>query len=131
MTAIAFSALPGRIRRTIGSILVLASGVLLLAPAPAPAAEPLKLGVPPGVSSRPTPVVPAPDQGTTGLPAPEMRKFVGPLSRPTHTGRAGVALWAAPGTAASQRGPGDPDSVGWAGGGVAVEWGGSPKDRSN
>jgi len=100
---------------------------LVLGPWPASAAEPLKLGVPPSISSRPTPVVPAPDQGVNGLPAPEVRMFVGPLSRPTRTGRAGVALWGAPGTATSPRGPGDPDSVGWVGGGVAVEWGGAPK----
>ena len=137
MTPIAVSALFGSIRRTIGEsillpfALVLTAVGALLAPAAAWAAEPLKLGVPPSASSRPTPVVPAPDQGVNGLPAPEMRKFVGPLSRPPRTGRAGVARWGAPGTAGSQRGPGDPDSVGWAGGGVAVEWGGPARGTSN
>ena len=112
--------LPGTLA---GSILALAL-TTIAAPTPVTAAEPLKLGVPPG--ARPTPVIP-PDQGVHALPAPETHRFVGPLSRPTRTGRAGVALWGAPGTATSQRGPGDPDSVGWAGGGVAVEWGGPPR----
>ena len=119
--------------RTYGSLcsIPLLFAVTLIAPAPASGADPLKLGAPPSVSSRPPRAVPAPDQGVPALPAPEMRTFVGPLSQPTRTGRAGVALWGAPGTASSPRGPGDPDSVGWAGAGVAVEWGAAPRGASH
>lgn len=89
-------------------------------------AQPLNLGVP-STSPRPTPVLPPPNQGVQQLPAPETRAFFGPLTKPTKTGRVGIAAWGAPGTATSQRGPGDPDSVGWVGAGVAAEWGGGPR----
>jgi hypothetical protein len=92
-------------------------------------AQPLTLGVPP-TSNRPTPVIPPANQGAPQLPAPETRAFVGPLTKSTKTGRVGIAAWGAPGTAASQRGPGDPDSVGWVGAGVAAEWGGGPRRTS-
>lgn len=107
-----------------GSILLLSAPVLLLVPSRV-AGEPLKLGAPP--SPRMVPSVPGTEKGVQILPAPENRAFVPPLSQYTRTGRAGVAVWGAPGTATSQRGPGDPDSVGWAGAGVAVEWGATPK----
>jgi len=111
--------------------IALAGGVLLgaaLLASPAMSADPLKMGAPP--SPRPTPLVPTPSPGAQQLPTPETRTFVEPLSRPTRSGRAGVAVWAAPGTSNSQRGPGDPDSVGWVGGGAAVEWGGGPRRSS-
>ena len=92
-------------------------------------AQPLTLGAP-TTSPRPTPVIPPPGQGAQQLPAPETRAFVEPLTKPTRTGRVGIAAWGAPGTATSQRGPGDPDSVGWAGAGVAAEWGGVPRRSS-
>lgn len=108
------------------SAIVLLSGPVLLVAS----AEPLNLGVPRG--SRPAPAISGPDRDTQVLPAPETRAFVPPLSRSTRTGRAGVAVWGAPGRATSPRGPGDPDSVGWAGAGVAIEWGAGPRGaRSN
>ena len=106
-----------------GSILLLSAPVLLVPSRVA--GEPLNLGVPP--SPRMVPSVPGTEKGVQVLPAPENRAFVPPLSRSTRTGRAGIAVWGAPGTATSPRGPGDPDSVGWAGAGVAVEWGATPK----
>ena len=112
----------------VGSILLLPA-LAFLVPSPA-ASEPLKLGVPP--NPRPGPPAPGADKGSQILPAPETRAFVPPLSRSTRTGRAGIAAWGAPGNSTSQRGPGDPDSVGWAGAGVAVEWGAGPRGaRSN
>ena len=114
--------------RSIATRAVVAGGLLLgsaVAALPAAAAEPLKLGVPPSPWAAPKPTPPNP--GVQELPAPETRTFVAPLSRSTRTGRAGIAVWGAPGNSTSQRGPGDPDSVGWAGGGVAAEWGGAPR----
>ena len=109
-----------------GLVLGCAALAALSSPAaPAESAEPLKLGVPPSAWGTPPP--PAPNPGVQQLPAPETRTFVPPLSRPTRTGRAGIAVWGAPGTTTSPRGPGDPDSVGWAGGGVAAEWGATPR----
>ena len=97
--------------------------------APTASAQPLMLGAP-STSPRPTPMLPSPNQGVQQLPAPETRAFVGPLTKPTRTGRVGIAAWGAPGTATSQRGPGDPDSVGWVGAGVAAEWGGGSRRTS-
>jgi hypothetical protein len=107
--------------RVVAVSAALLAGALAVSPA---SAQPLTLGVP--SSPRPTPVLP-PNQGVQQLPAPEAHMFVTPLSRPTRTGRAGIAIWGAPGTATSQRGPGDPDSVGWVGAGMAAEWGGGPR----
>ena len=101
----------------------LLGATILAAPA---SAQPLRLGTPP-TSPRPTPVLPPTNPGVQQLPAPETRAFVGPLTKPTKTGRVGIAAWGAPGTATSQRGPGDPDSVGWGGAGVAAEWGGGQR----
>ena len=103
------------------------SALLLLAPA-APA-EPLKLDAPPAISPRPTPVLPRPDSAVQQIPTPDGPVFVPGLSRATRSGRMGLAAWSAPGRAVGQRGPGDPDQVGWVGAGFAVEWGGSPVTR--
>jgi len=106
---------------------IVVGGALLATLAASPAsAQPLMLGVP-STSPRPTPMLPSPNQGVQQLPAPETRAFVGPLTKSTRTGRVGIAAWGAPGTATSQRGPGDPDSVGWVGAGIAAEWGGGPR----
>lgn len=114
--------------RSIAKCAIAAGGLLLVSVVlarPAPAAEPLKLGVPPSPWAAPLPTPTNP--GVQQLPAPETHTFVGPLSRSTKSGRAGIAVWGAPGNSASPRGPGDPDSVGWAGGGMAAEWGGVPR----
>jgi hypothetical protein len=110
--------------------IVVGGGLLGATLAAAPAsAQPLTLGAP-TTSQRPTPMLPSPNQGVQQLPAPETRAFVGPLTKPTKTGRVGIAAWGAPGTATSQRGPGDPDSVGWVGAGVAAEWGAGSRRTS-
>src|SRR5262245_36024006 len=53
--------------------------------------------------------------------------FIGPLSRETPTGRAGIAGWTSPNTSAGGRVATDPDNPGWPSVGFAIEWGGSPK----
>jgi hypothetical protein len=99
----------------------------LLSLVPAAMAQPFKLDAPPPVSPRPTPVLPPAEGGVQQVPTPDGPVFVPGLSRRTRTGRMGVAAWSAPGRAVGQRGPGDPDQVGWVGAGFAVEWGGSPR----
>jgi len=60
---------------------------------------------------------------------PDAPGFVGPLSKETATGRAGVAGWAAPNVPAGSRGAADPDNPGWLGFGFAAQWGG-PSGRA-
>jgi hypothetical protein len=54
---------------------------------------------------------------------PDAPHFVGPLSRETETGRAGVAGFTASNPAVGSRVAGDHDTPGWPGVGFVVEWG--------
>ena len=68
-----------------------------------------------------------PDRSVSpGTPA-----FVGPLSWDTKDGRAGVAGWLSPNTPTGARVTTEPSGQGWLGIGVAIEWGGAPRDRAD
>jgi len=56
---------------------------------------------------------------------PHAPGFIEPLTRPTETGRAGMAGWIAPSTPTGSRAASPPEgSSGWLGFGFAIEWGG-------
>jgi hypothetical protein len=50
--------------------------------------------------------------------------FIEPLTRPTETGRMGIAGWTSPSVPSGSRLSSPPDSTGWFGFGFAIEWGG-------
>lgn len=54
---------------------------------------------------------------------PQRPNFIGPLSRDTKTGRAGIAGFSATNPPVGSRVAGDHASPGWPGVGLAVEWG--------
>ena len=111
----------GRHARRLGLIGALVAAGALAAPrgaasqsldltTPAPQQEPRER-----VRSQP------PDRSVSpGTPA-----FVGPLSRETSDGRAGVAGWVSPNVPTGARGTTEPSGSGWLGIGFAIEWGAS------
>jgi hypothetical protein len=104
--------------------------VSALAITPGVMAQPLESKTPPVKREPPPPAVPDRDLRPTPPPVPHTPGFLAPLSRPTKSGRAGIAGWTAPNAAVGARGAVDAESSGVFGFGAAAEWGRSipPRD---
>ena len=70
------------------------------------------------------PSAPGRDLYPSRTPVPDTPGFVGPFSKRTETGQAGMAGWTAPNMPVGSRGAADPDNPGWLGFGFAAQWGG-------
>ncbi len=106
--------------------LLLVAALLALAPV-ATSAEPLTLETSPVPGDRVAPAVPDRDLYPQRPSLPQTPHFIGPLSRDTATGRAGVAGYTAPNPAVGSRVAGDHDNPGWPSLGFVIEWGRSPR----
>jgi len=109
------------LNRTIVALLV-AGAPLTISP-PSVAAQSMDLKTRPPARERVAPSVPERDLYPQRPVLPSRPSFVGPLSRDTKTGRAGVAGFSAPNPPVGSRVAGDHDNPGWPGVGFAVEWG--------
>jgi len=76
---------------------------------------------------QPRPHLPEADLYPHRTPVPYQPSFVPPLSREPESGRMGVAVWTSPNTPVGSRGASNPDSAGWFGAGVGMEWNGPRK----
>jgi hypothetical protein len=112
-----------RLRPIAASLAVTALLLGVLPPAAEP--QPLDLKTTPPPRERVAPAVPERDLYPARPSVPQRPSFLGPLSRPTTTGRAGVAGFTAPSSPVGSRVAGDHATPGWPGVGFAVEWGGS------
>ncbi|MGH7397274.1 MAG: hypothetical protein ACRELW_07040 [Candidatus Rokuibacteriota bacterium] len=87
------------------------------------AAQSMDLKTTPPPRERVAPAVPERDLYPQRPALPNRPNFIGPLSRDTKTGRAGVAGYSAPNPPVGSRVGGDHDNPGWPGVGFAIEWG--------
>ena len=110
---------------SIVALLVLPAA-LAVAPVAA-SADPLSLKTHPAPSDRVAPPLPDRDLYPQRQSLPQTPKFIGPLSRPTATGRAGVAGYTAPNPPVGSRVAGDHENPGWPAVGYAIEWGRSQR----
>jgi hypothetical protein len=110
------------LKQSIALVLVV-SALLALLPLSA-AAQPLDLKTTPPPRERVAPAVPDRDLHPQRPALPDRPHFFAPLSRPTGSGRVGVAGRSAPNSPVGSRVGGDHDNPGWPGVGFAVEWGG-------
>ena len=108
-------------------LLVFAAGLGLVPVAAS--ADPLSLKSHPAPSDRVAPPLPDRDLYPQRPSLPQTPKFIGPLSRPTATGQAGVAGYTAPNPPVGSRVAGDHENPGWPSVGFVIEWGRS--QRSN
>jgi hypothetical protein len=86
-------------------------------------AQPMDLKTAPPRRERGAPSVPDRDLQPQRPALPARPNFIGPLSKDTRSGRAGVAGWSAPNPPVGSRVGGDHDNPGWPGVGFAIEWG--------
>jgi hypothetical protein len=110
------------LNRSIVALLV-AAALLAMLPLRV-AAQSLDLKTTPPSRERVAPSVPDRDLRPQRPALPDRPHFFAPLSRPTRSGRAGVAGRSAPNSPVGSRVGGDHDNPGWPGVGFAVEWGG-------
>ena len=108
------------LRQSIVALLV-AAPLLMLAPSVSAQAMDLKTTTPP--RERVAPSVPDRDLHPQRPALPDRPNFIGPLSRDTKTGRAGVAGFSVSNPPVGSRVAGDHDNPGWPGVGFAIEWG--------
>lgn len=87
------------------------------------AAQSMDLKTTPAPRERVAPAVPERDLYPQRPALPNRPNFIGPLSRDTKTGRAGVAGYSAPNPPVGSRVGGDHGNPGWPGVGFAIEWG--------
>ena len=106
---------------SIVALLVFAAALALVPVAAS--ADPLSLKTHPVPSDRVAPPVPDRDLYPQRPSLPQTPKFVGPLSRRTATGQAGVAGYTAPNPPVGSRVAGDHETAGWPSIGFAIEWG--------
>ncbi|HZP37287.1 MAG TPA: hypothetical protein VFE48_12465 [Methylomirabilota bacterium] len=109
-------------------VVLLPVAALLVALAPvAASAQPLTLKTSPAPGPVPgdrvAPAVPDRDLYPQRPSLPQTPHFIGPLSRDSATGRAGVAGYTAANPAVGSRVAGDHDNPGWPSIGVVFEWG--------
>ena len=110
------------------SIVALLVFAVPLAVLPAGAfADPLDLKTHPAERERVAPPVPDRDLYPQRPSLPQTPKFIGPLSRPTATGQAGVAGYTAPNPPVGSRVAGDHENPGWPSIGFVIEWGRSQR----
>jgi len=109
------------LNRTIVALLV-AAPLLMTFPLSV-AAQSMDLRTTPPSRERVAPAVPERDIQPQRPALPDRPNFIGPLSKETKTGRAGVAGWSAPNPPVGSRVAGDHDNPGWPGVGFAIEWG--------
>lgn len=107
--------------RSIMALLVIA-GTLTIAPLSVNA-QSMDLKTTPPPKERIAPAVPERDLYPQRPSLPDRPNFVGPLSKDTRSGRAGVAGFSAPNPPVGSRMAGDPDNPGWPSLGFAIEWG--------
>ena len=86
-------------------------------------ADPLSLKSHPAPIDRVAPPLPDRDLYPQRPSLPQTPKFIGPLSRPTATGQAGVAGYTAPNPPVGSRVAGDHENPGWPSIGFVIEWG--------
>jgi hypothetical protein len=109
-------------------VALLALAIPLAVLAAGASADSLDLKTHPAERERIAPPVPDRDLYPHRPSLPQQPRFIGPLSRSTATGRAGVAGYTAPNPPVGSRVAGDHDTLGWPSLGVAIEWGrGTPR----
>ena len=86
-------------------------------------AQSMDLKTSPPARERIAPPVPERDLYPQRPSLPQRPNFIGPLSKDTRTGRAGVAGFSATNPPVGSRVAGDHDNPGWPGVGFAIEWG--------
>ncbi|MEX2223427.1 MAG: hypothetical protein WEG40_16690 [Candidatus Rokuibacteriota bacterium] len=86
-------------------------------------AQSMDLKTTPPSRERVAPSVPDRDLRPQRPALPDRPNFIGPLSKDTKTGRAGVAGGSVPNSPVGSRVGGDHDNPGWPGVGFAIEWG--------
>lgn len=114
--------------RFIVTLLVIA-GSLMIVP-PSVHAQSMDLKSTPPARERIAPSVPDRDLYPQRPSLPQRPNFIGPLSRDTRSGRAGVAGFTAANPPVGSRVAGDHDNPGWPGVGFAIEWG-KAAERAN
>jgi hypothetical protein len=107
--------------RRLVTLLVVAGSLAMLPAGVRAQSMDLKTSPPP--KERVAPPVPDRDLYPQRPSLPQRPNFVGPLSKETKSGRAGVAGFSTPNAPVGSRGAGDPDTAGWPGVGFAIEWG--------
>ena len=108
------------LNRSIVALLVAAP--LLTLPLSA-GAQSMDLKTTPPSRERVAPAIPDRDLRPQRPALPDRPHFIGPLSKETRSGRAGVAGGSAPNPPVGSRVGGDHDNPGWPGVGFAIEWG--------
>ena len=109
------------LNRSVMALLVAAAPLAMLLPSAA--AQSMDLKTTPPARERVAPSVPDRDLYPQRPALPTRPTFIGPLSRDTKTGRAGVAGFSAPNPPVGSRMAGDHGNPGWPGVGFAIEWG--------
>ncbi|MGH7314703.1 MAG: hypothetical protein ACREJS_00420 [Candidatus Rokuibacteriota bacterium] len=108
------------LKRSIVALLVAAPMTML---PPSLQAQSMDLKTTPPARERVAPSLPERDLYPQRPALPNRPNFIGPLSRDTKTGRAGVAGFSTSNPPVGSRVAGDHDNPGWPGVGFAIEWG--------